>query len=149
MLDTIRQKIKGKRLLIMGIGNRLRSDDAIGPLLIDRLQGKVTAKLLDAGDVSENYLGVIESVQPEIILVADAVDFGGRPGEMVLLGLDQLSKANSTTHSSSLHLLFKALQLDPLPEILIIAIQPANIDFGESISPPVNETLEAVARILS
>jgi len=149
MLDTLRQKIKGERLLIMGIGNRLRGDDAVGSLLIDRLQGRVGAQLLDAGDVPENYLGAIESARPGIILVADAVDFGGRPGEVTLLGLDQLSKANLTTHSSSLHLAFKALQLEPFPEIMVVAVQPENLDFGRGLSPPVTETLEALVHILS
>jgi hydrogenase 3 maturation protease len=148
-LDSLRQKIMGKRLLIMGIGNRLRGDDAVGPLLMDRLQGKVIADVLDAGDVPENYLGVIESVRPQIILVADAVDFGGRPGEAALFSLDQLSNVTVSTHNASLHLLFKVLQLEPPPDVLLLAIQPTNIVFGEFLSTPVAETLDMLTQILS
>lgn len=148
MLDSLHQKIMGKRFLIMGIGNRLRGDDAIGPLLIDRLQGKVIADLLDAGDVPENYLGVIESARPETILVADAVDFGAQPGEVALFSLDQLSNITVSTHNASLQLLFKALQLDPPPDVLLLAVQPADIIFGEPLSLPVMETLNMLARIL-
>jgi hydrogenase 3 maturation protease len=148
MLDSLHQKIMGKRLLIMGVGNRLRGDDAIGPLLMDRLQSNVIADLLDAGDVPENYLGVIESASPEIILVVDAVNFGAQPGEVALFSLDQLSNMTVSTHNASLHLLFKALQLDPPPDVLLLAIQPANLIFGEPLSSPVMETLDMLARIL-
>ena len=148
MLDSLHQKIMGKRLLIMGIGNRLRGDDAIGPLLIDRLQGNVTADVLDAGDVPENYLGVIESFRPEIILMVDAVDFGGKPGEVAWFSLDQLSNVTFGTHNASLHLLFKALQLDPPPEVFLLAIQPAHIIFQASLSAPVVETLDLLEKII-
>jgi len=147
--DSLRQKITGKHLLIMGIGNRMRGDDAVGPLLMDRLRGKVVANVLDAGDVPENYLGVIESINPEIILVVDAVNFGGQPGEVALFSLDQLSNVTVSTHNASLHLLFRVLQLAPPPDVLLLAIQPANIIFGEPLSPPVMETLDMLARILS
>ena len=149
MLDSLHQKTMGKRLLIMGIGNRLRGDDAIGPLVVDHLQGKVIADLLDAGDVPENYLGVIESFRPETILVVDAVDFGGQPGDVAMLNLDQLSNLALSTHNCSLHLLFKALQLEPPPDVLLLAIQPTNIIFGESLSVPVAETLDMLTQILS
>jgi len=148
-LDSLLRKIKGKRLLIMGIGNRLRGDDAVGSLLIDRLEGKVNAELLDASDVPENYLGVIESASPEIILVVDAVNFGGKPGEVSLFILDQLADTAVSTHNTSLSLLFKVLQINPPPEVFLLAIQPANITLGESLSAPVIETLDMLARLLS
>lgn len=149
MLNTLNQKMDGKRFLIMGIGNRLRGDDAIGPLVIDGLRGKVNADLIDAGDVPENYLGVIEFARPEVILIADAVDFGGQPGEVATFNIDQLSSMSVSTHNASLHLLFKVLQLDPPPDVLLLGIQPANIVFGAPLSAPVMEALNTLVRILS
>jgi hydrogenase 3 maturation protease len=148
-LDSLLRKIKGKRLLIMGIGNRLRGDDAFGPLLIDRLEGHVTAQLLDAGDVPENYLGVVESARPEIILVVDAVNSGGKAGEVSLFVLDQLANTSVSTHNASLSLFFKVLQIDPPPEILLLAIQPANITLGEPLSKPVSATLSLLTKVLT
>src|SRR5574342_1091615 len=60
MFAELRARLEGKRVLILGVGNRLRGDDAVGPLLVEHLQGKVDIPLIDAGEVPENYLGPIE-----------------------------------------------------------------------------------------
>ena len=83
--ESLRGLLHG-RVLLLGIGNRLRSDDAAGPLLADRLSGRVNAEVIDAGDVPENYIGPIRKLGPEVVLALDAVRSGRRPGQVQLFG---------------------------------------------------------------
>ncbi len=61
MLDTLAIKLPGKRTVILGVGNPLHGDDAIGPNLVDRLRGRLEATLINAGEVPENYLSTIRA----------------------------------------------------------------------------------------
>lgn len=144
LLEQLRQRTSGRRLLILGIGNRLRADDGFGPMLIDRLQGNTETFLLDAGDVPENYLGVIEAAAPEVVLVVDAVDLGAQPGDVALIEIDQLSETTSSTHNASLSLLFKVLKV---PDVFIIAVQPRTTAFGAPISQPVVGALQVLEKL--
>ncbi len=145
MLDILRDRLQGGPVLLMGVGNRLRGDDAFGDLLIDRLRGKSSLMMLDVEDVPENYLGEIERAAPRLVLVADAVDFGGNPGDISLLELQQLSARAVYTHHSALGLLFRAIALAPPPEVLILAVQPGQLELGAPLSAPVEMTLDALA----
>lgn len=83
-LLRLKSHLKGK-VLILGIGNTLRSDDGLGSILANRLKDKVPFKVIDAGTTPENYLEKIVKEKPESMIIIDAVDFGGVPGEFRLL----------------------------------------------------------------
>jgi Ni,Fe-hydrogenase maturation factor len=54
MFDELQRRLEGKRSVLLAVGNAMRGDDALGPTLADRLQGKVSATIVDAGEVPEN-----------------------------------------------------------------------------------------------
>ncbi|MEM3427614.1 MAG: hypothetical protein QW212_05015, partial [Nitrososphaerales archaeon] len=55
-----------KKLVIVGLGNRLRGDDAIGLELINTLKGRVGDNifLIEAETTPESYTDVISSFKP-------------------------------------------------------------------------------------
>ena len=61
-------------IVFVGVGNRLRGDDGIGPVLIDMLRGRV-AHAIDAGIRPENYTSAIKRLKPAVIVFIDAVKF--------------------------------------------------------------------------
>ena len=75
---------RGVRTVIVCIGNRLKGDDAAGSILYDRLAGRISANLIDAATVPENYIQTIIRKEPRSIIVVDAVDFGQPPGAVGL-----------------------------------------------------------------
>ena len=101
MLDRLCESLAG-RVMLVGIGNRLRGDDGLGPELIARLRGRVEAELLDCGEVPERYFGLIEEAQPEGILLVDAVDLDAEPGAAALFEAHELPEIsvhiNSPVH---------------------------------------------------
>jgi hydrogenase 3 maturation protease len=149
MLEDLRQRVQNKNILILGVGNQMRADDGVGPLMIKRLQGKVHVPLLDAGDVPENYLGPIERAHADLVLVIDAADLGAHPGDLSLLGRDQLSEIGLSTHSSNLSLVFEALPANSRPEVLLLVVQPESTEFGGEPSPAVMTTMDILEGLLT
>ena len=84
----------------------------------------------------------------DAILLLDAVDFGGSPGEITILRAEELPARVGTTHNPSLGLLMRYLEAESGAQVLLLGIQPASIGFGKPISVPVLASVEALARML-
>jgi hydrogenase 3 maturation protease len=141
MLEHLRSHLKGK-VVILGIGNSLRSDDAVGSELASRLKDKVSFLVFDAAATPENYLGKIIKEKPDTVVIIDAVDFGGSPGEFRELEEADLKTVNLFfTHNASLSLTINYLQSHLKLDIIILMIQPKTIVFGDTISKEVSESL--------
>ncbi|MCS7180956.1 MAG: hydrogenase maturation protease, partial [bacterium] len=84
-MDRILKKIKkGEKIVILGIGNRLKGDDAVGSIIAEKLRKKIKNKnilVIDAESKPENYIGVIKKFSPSLILIIDTMDIGSFPGD--------------------------------------------------------------------
>jgi len=70
-------KLRGSSVIIVCVGNILKGDDAVGPLVCEQLHRlKISAHLIDAGTVPENYIQPIIKKAPQNLLLVDAIDFG-------------------------------------------------------------------------
>jgi len=149
LLDKLelQDRIYRKRVVILGVGNTLRGDDGVGPALIERLQGKVNATLIDAGEVPENFIGPIEAAQPQSIIFIDAADIGADAGDVAVLEIDQVAEIGLTTHNASLALLARLLQSSTQADVFLLAIQPEAIVFGTPLSACVTQTLQTLAEL--
>jgi len=148
MLEELRQRIRDKKVLILGIGNRLCGDDAVGSILAERMSQKVDIPVIDAGDVPENYLGPIEASSADLVLVLDAADLGASPGDLSLIEMDQLKELGISTHASNLALLFKVIPQGTRPDVLLVAIQPEQTEAGRGMSGSVELAMLGLERML-
>lgn len=140
-LEHLKSHLAGK-VVLLGIGNRLRSDDAVGSLFASHLKNKIPFLVFDAETQPENYLGKIIREKPDTIILVDAVDFGGSPGEFRLVENPTLQETSLFfTHDASLSLSINYLQSHLAADIIILTIQPKSIAFAERLSPPVKKTL--------
>lgn len=133
---------------VVGIGSRWHADDAAGPAVISRISGRIAAKCVDAGDAPERHLGEVIESGAEAILLLDAVNFGGAPGEIALFTADELSGRLATTHTSSLRVLMRYLAAESGADVVLAGIQPASVAFGRPMSAAVAASVEAVAGLL-
>lgn len=141
MLEHLESHLSGK-VVILGIGNTLSSDDGIGSILASRIKDKVPYTVYDAGANPENYLGKIIKDKPNNIVIIDAVDFGARPGDYAVLEGKQIKTVNLfATHNASISLTINYLQNNLQVDIIILAIQPKTVAFGDKISQEVENTL--------
>ncbi len=131
-----------RRVLIVGLGNRLRSDDGAGSILAGRLKSKGIYSVFDVETAFENYLGRFIKEDPESIIIIDAADFGGNPGEFREIGTNELATVGFySTHDTSLSMSINYLQTHIKADIIILAIQPKVTVFGDKLSREVANTL--------
>ena len=135
---------------MIGVGNLMMKDDGIGPFLISRLKELETfpsdIDLLDEGVGGMRIIHDIEGYDQ--ILIIDAADFGGGPGEYKLCRPEDVETVKQIS-GRSLHEmdLIKTLELAKLmggaPEdIMIMAIQPEVVEMGEGISESFLERID-------
>jgi hydrogenase 3 maturation protease len=140
--------LRGSKTVILGVGNVLKGDDAAGPLICEAVQGDVSAAVIDAGTVPENYIRPVIRAAPENLLIVDAVDFGETPGGVRVFDPDAVAAFALSTHALSFHLFADMIRQEMALEILVLGIQPAHTKMGEKISPAVWESINVVAEVL-
>ncbi len=141
MCEDFKSRLKGK-VVILGIGNTLRSDDGAGSVLASRIKGKTPFVVFDASVSPENYLEKIVQEKPDTVVLIDAVDFGAKPGEFKFLQAQEIKTVNLfATHNASISLTINYLQNNLKADIIILIIQPKSINFGDKLSREVTATL--------
>ena len=142
MCEDFKSRLKGK-VIVLGIGNTLRSDDGAGSVLASRIKGKVPFVVFDASVSPENYLEKIIKEKPDTVVIIDAVDFGAKPGEFKFLEAQEIKTVNLfATHNASISLTINYLQNNLKADIIILIIQPKSINFGDKLSREVADTLD-------
>jgi len=133
--------LKGK-VVFIGIGNPLRGDDGFGPLLVQKLQGQVSAVCLDAGNAPETYVGKIIKEKPDTIVLLDVVHLGLAPGEYAVLQKEDILKTGFTTHDLSPNMLIQYLESQTAAAIYLLGVQPQTTEFGAEMSESVAKALD-------
>jgi len=141
MKTDFKEILKGN-IVIVGIGNSLRGDDALGCLFVQALKDNVKAVCIDAGSAPENYTGKIIKENPDTILIVDAVHLDLMPGEYDILKEEDIMRAGFTTHDTSPKMFMDYLKNRSKANIYMLGIQPKSVSFGENVSDEVKKTLE-------
>lgn len=154
--NNIKEKLiqwlkNARKIIIMGVGNPLRGDDIVGLKIAKKLE-KYSSKYLKviiSETVPENFIGQIRKFKPSHLIIIDAVDFKGEPGDIRLILPEELSKIGIiSTHTLPLSLLSKFLYESMNIKTIIFGIQPKSIDFGSNISPIVEKASIKAAGII-
>ncbi|MCX7843843.1 MAG: hydrogenase maturation protease [Candidatus Bipolaricaulota bacterium] len=130
--------------VLLGIGNPLGRDDALGLRLAEGFAGPGWVAL-PAPSV-ENALRKVKSLEPDLLVVVDAAEMGLPPGSIRRLPLHHAPAMLGSTHGLPLPLL---LRLAGIPHVVLIGVEPKERGVGEGISPEVAEALSRLARILA
>jgi hydrogenase 3 maturation protease len=143
------QKLHGSKTVIVGIGNTLKGDDGFGPLVCQKLQNaKVSAEVIDAGTVPENYIQPIIKKAPQNLLIIDAIDFHAPPGTIDIFKPEQLSSFALSTHTLSPHLFTEMVSRDIEVDVYFVGIQPEHTRLGDSMSPQVRKAAQQLVQML-
>lgn len=124
-------------ILILGVGNRLRGDDAIGCLVADELKNKNGLSVIDCGLSPENFIEQVCTLAPHRIIIVDACDFKQSPGAFKLFSAKQIEKLSYpliSTHTLPLSLFVAMIKKQLNCQIQLLGVQPENINFGEGLS---------------
>jgi hydrogenase 3 maturation protease len=117
----------------VGIGNVLHRDDGAGVYIARGIHENEHIRVLNAEASIENYIGKINAIHPDVLILMDGVSFNRKPGYWHFMPVERVKDFTTGTHNVSLKkiaLLFKA-------EVWILGIQPESVSFGEHMSAPV------------
>jgi hydrogenase maturation protease len=133
-----------KKIGIIGIGNPLRNDDGIGIILLeklDQIQNTIFGKieLVDGGTGGMNLIHKFPKY--DIIVILDAVDFKGRPGDSKFFNIEEIhNKKISIKTSTHCDDILKIISLSKhiegkKPEkFIFFGIQPKDTSHGTDLS---------------
>jgi hydrogenase 3 maturation protease len=150
--SQLRQGLKGKgRLVILGVGNPLKGDDAAGLLCAEQLmkgvpkKARVGVKVLRAYDVPENYTGVIRKFKPSRVLIIDAALAGLKPGEVFILEKEKIAIEEISSHKIPLMVLISYLEQSIGCRVTVLGIQAKDLSFGAPITPVIKTAVKTVS----
>jgi hydrogenase maturation protease len=137
-------------IVILGIGNMLMSDDGVGVHAARELSRHRTidARVVDAGTDVLSTLPFLELASR--VLVLDAVHGGGRPGTIYRLAERDLPARRTRMHAHATSLIDARRLLSPdapWPDISILGVEPAVLDYGMTLSLPVAAVLPQVVAL--
>ena len=145
------------KVLVLGIGNPLRSDDGIGIHVIEALKAE---DLREGVDIKEGISGldVLDAIAGyDRIVIIDAIKSGGEPGIIYKLSVGDLH-TQEMLHTFSTHdvdiptmlQLGRDLYPGKIPEdIVIIAIEAEDIEtFSETCTPRVEKAIQEVLHVI-
>lgn len=133
--------------VILTIGNEYMGDDGAGCVLGRLLHSSPGIAVVEGGTAPENLLGKIVRMRPRLIVVVDALDHGGSPGDVRILRPDEIrGEATSTHGTTSLMMMYLARATGA--EIRIMGIQPGRLTPG-GLSTPVRRAIGQLASLVA
>jgi hydrogenase 3 maturation protease len=144
--SQLRAFIKGARhIAVLGIGNDLRTDDGLGPFIINALDIKHPALLIEnVGSVPEAFARPLAEFGAERVILIDAADMMKPPGHIELVTKDRIQGITISTHSMPLSLLMTYLEDATNAQTILLGIQPRSIQFGEGLTPEIQEVADRI-----
>ena len=130
------------RVTIIGLGNRMRGDDAAGLLAVDGLGRRPLPESMKVVEAPEDPVRIIDMLaETDTAIIVDAADMAAQPGTVRVFRSEEdwTSVATiSSVHSVGLQqLLPMARKLGIDAKVVLVAVQASSWDFGEEISPEV------------
>jgi len=155
-LRTILQKnLKGARkIALLAVGSDLRSDDAAGLLVAQklsearrtRLRAQASRFRVFVGETApENQTGAVRRFAPTHLVVIDSADAGKPAGTVFSIEPEEAGGISFSTHQLPLRLMIEYLRETITCAVGIIGIQPKSLTFGGPVSREVERAVGRVA----
>jgi len=123
-------KRKDKKVLFVGIGNLLKTDDGVGVYISSKIKSRGNISAINAETSIENYIGKINCLNPDFLVLIDCLEMNSSAGACRLLDICEIEDLTFNTHNISLRRLSEFFDMP----VFILGIQPEKIDFGENLS---------------
>ena len=144
------------KTLVLGLGNPILSDDAVGIRVVEELEGKVDQKEVTLVETTVAGLGLLDFLTGhDRAIIIDAIQtVGGQAGRIYRLDPEAL---DFTRHAASPHdvnlatalELGKRLELSLPQQIIIFAIEVADAStFSEECTPEVRRAIPACVEMI-
>jgi len=146
--EVKKNAIHSNEIMVVCIGNPLRGDDALGPLVAELLQKEgFKDNVINAENTLESFIDEISSRKPKVIIFVDAVDAGLHPGDLVFAEVEKTLKhmVSYSTHAIPLPLLLKVMGN---PKGYILGAQAKTLEIGREPSREIKESARKIVDII-
>lgn len=142
------------KVVVLGVGNLLLRDEGIGVHFVQALDKEkldyVNWKIIDGG-TSPEISSLIEDADKLIII--DAVKGGGEPGTIYRFNIDEIAMDSPMRLSLHQMSILDNLQMLDLvgkrpQSVVVIGIEPKNLDLGLGLSPEIEAKLPEIKRLV-
>ncbi|MDD5021399.1 MAG: hydrogenase maturation peptidase HycI [Endomicrobiaceae bacterium] len=142
-----------EKTLFLAIGSELRTDDAVGMYIADELLkynlNKDKICIIKGATAPENFTGEIKKFRPAKMLIIDAADTGKKTGEIDIIDASSVQGASFSTHMMPINIFIDYLLQYFDCKILIVGIQPENLEFGLNITSKIKKSADKLVKLIA
>jgi hydrogenase maturation protease len=150
-MGAVEERSHGKlRILVIGVGNAYRCDDAVGLWVTRRLQCEVSDEVMIQEESGEGTALMEAWKDADAVILVDAVQSGGEPGTISRFEVHgqalPVEFFRCSTHAFSVAdavELARALRRLP-PRLIVYGIEGKTFAAGVGLSPAVEDAVEHV-----
>ena len=151
--------------MIVAVGNDLRGDDGVACYIAEKMEPKTERLgsifngnrevysqvpiIVNAGNNPENVIDEIVLLKPLKVIIIDAANFQGGPGEARIIKEEQINSVVLSTHMFPLGAVAKLIKEDTGAEVVFLGIQPKNMELGDKISDEVKNTANEIIKCVT
>lgn len=147
-----------RRILIAGVGDKLRRDDGFGSRVVEELSKLSLPRGIELRDYGLRSLDLLQDIEEfDCVILVDVVDGGGRAGELYVFepSIDDLDEEEIFKSILSLHevkltevfALGKALKVLP-KKVIIVGCQPKDLSIGLGLTKEVEESVKTAVKVI-
>ena len=139
-----------EKIVFVGLGNVLRSDDAAGLIFLNKLQKKKrfeSSTFVSAETNPENHIGEVLRAEPELIVFIDTFVSDDTSGYISWLHSDKIKISDFSTHAFSIKLIEQFIRNEfKNCEIRYIGIRPLSLAWGNFLSKDLQRSIDRFFR---
>jgi hydrogenase maturation protease len=147
-------KREEKKIIILGVGNLLLSDEGIGVHVAQRLMDIVFPPEVEIVEGGTDGFGLIHIlIKAERLILIDALKGGGTPGSIYRFDLEECRPfpdlyKTSVHQISILEVLNLSGLIGPTPRTTIIGVEPKSLQIGMELSPEIEAQVPKVIQLV-
>ncbi|MDP4158981.1 MAG: HyaD/HybD family hydrogenase maturation endopeptidase [Bacillota bacterium] len=142
------------KIMVMGIGNILLSDEGLGVRFLDELSKKSfpeNVELLEGGTAGLELVHLVQEV--DFLIIVDAINAKSEPGALFRFQPGELQvfpeKYEVSFHQVGIiEVLAMAKVLGHAPQTLIFGVQPKSLEWGMEISPEIQALFPQLTNLI-
>jgi hydrogenase maturation protease len=139
------------RTLVLGIGNVLLSDEGVGVHVVRALVRDPEPPRFAVLEVGTAFLDALAEIErADRIVIVDAMQGGEAPGTVYRVPFDECARPEivASMHGFDLSRVFYLAGRTSAPEVVVIGVEPAMIDWGTELSPELAEVVPTITGIV-